>query len=190
MTHDEHPRKLKRADFEFRWERAAYPVALAIGIMSAYCEARASTVGLHLHTFHLGGDGDLPPALRNTDHTPGLYVRSESGLTAGIARNSFRRTSVYLAQTWTTDDERFSVSVGAITGYRYKTVTGQRACPEGRTHAVNYYCEWNYGKTSAHLRPLLAPSWAWIEARPYLGGATPRVVLLGKGVNVSIEARF
>lgn len=190
MTHDEHPRKLKRADFEFRWERAAYPVALAIGIMSACCQARATTIGLHLHTFHVGGDGGTPPSLRNTDHTPGLYVRTESGLTAGIARNSLRRTSVYLAQTWTTDDERWSLSLGAITGYRYRAVYGQHVCREGYLSVPEKPCRYDHGKTRAHLRPLIAPSWAWIEARPYLGGATPRVVLLGKGVNLSIEARF
>ncbi len=190
MSHDEHPRKLKRADFEFRWERAAYPVALAIGIMSACCEARATTVGLHLHTFHVGSDGSMPPALRNTDSTPGLYVRTESGLTAGIARNSLRRTSVYLAQTWTTDDERWSLSLGAITGYRYRWVTGQHVCRPGYTSVPNNPCRYQHGKTNAHLRALIAPSWAWVEARPYLGGATPRVVLLGKGVNLSVDFEF
>lgn len=190
MSNCEHPRKLKREDFSFRWERAAYPVALAIGIISACCEARAMTAGLHIHTLHVGGHGNVPHGLRNTDNTPGLYVRTESGLTAGIARNSLRRTSVYLAQTWTTDDERWSLTLGAITGYRYQMVKGQKACPAGKTHGVDYDCAWNHGKTSAHLRPLIAPSWAWVEARPYLGGATPRVVLLGKGINLSIETEF
>lgn len=147
-------------------------------------------IGAHLHTFHFGGNGDLPPALRNTDRTPGLYLRTESGLTAGVARNSLRRTSVYLAQTWATDNERWSLTVGAITGYRYRWVTGQHVCRPGYTSAPENPCLYQHGKTRAHLRPLIAPSWAWIEARPYLGGATPRVVLLGKGVNLAIEARF
>lgn len=144
--------------------------------------AAGVVLGAHLHTFHIGRD-DAPAGLRNADSTPGLYVRTESGLTAGIVRNSLRRTSVYLAQTWTTEDGRWSLTVGAITGYQYRTVRGQRACSEGFTHFPTAPCEYEHGKTNAALRPLIAPS----VALPAIGGVTPRVALLGKGVSFAVE---
>ena len=144
--------------------------------------AAGVVLGAHLHTIHIGRE-KAPAGLRNSDSTPGLYVRSDSGLTAGIARNSLRRTSVYVAQTWTTSDGRWSLTVGAITGYQYRTVRGQHACGEGQTHFPAAPCEFKHGKTNAVLRPLIAPS----IALPAIGGISPRVVLLGKGVNVSLE---
>lgn len=146
--------------------------------------AAALTIGAHLHTFHIGRDS-APPSLRVNDSTPGLYLRTESGLTAGIARNSLRRTSVYLAQTWSTDDGRWSLSAGVITGYKNRKVYGQHVCAAGREHRpdLDAPCSYRHGKTNAHLRPLIAPS----VALSAIGGVTPRVVLLGKGINVSVE---
>lgn len=166
-----------------RIPRLLYPLTLAVALVSAAQSVDAVTIGAHLHTFHIGSQNDVPPALRNTDRTPGLYIRADSGLTAGIVRNSLRRTSVYLGQTWSTDDGRWSLTVGAISGYQYRLVRGQRACFEGFTHFPTAPCEFSHGKTSAVLRPLIAPS----VALPAIGGVTPRVVLLGKGINVSVE---
>lgn len=150
--------------------------------------AASLVIGAHLHTFHVGRE-KAPAGLRNSDSTPGLYVRSDSGLTAGIARNSLRRTSLYLAQTWETESGRFAITAGAITGYRNRKVYGQHVCPAGHYHLpeIGAPCSYRHGTTNAHLRPLIAPSWAWIEARQYLGGATPRVVLLGKGISFAVE---
>ena len=152
--------------------------------------AAALVIGFHVHTFHFDSQRDVPAAFRNTDSTPGLYIRTESGLTAGIARNSLRRTSFYLAKTWTTDDGRWGLTAGGITGYKYQRHTGQHACMKGLVHSEFSQCWYEHGASKFAIRPLIAPSWAWIEARPYLGGATPRVVLLGKGVNLAIEAEF
>lgn len=147
-------------------------------------------IGAHLHTVHVDSDKDLPVALRTTDHTPGLYLRTENGWTAGIARNSLGRASVYLAQTIETADGRFALTVGAITSYQYRNVYGQQACRKGYQSVPGNECVWRHGATNAVLRPLVAPSWAIHEAAPYLGGAVPRLVLLGKGLNISIEASF
>lgn len=183
MADTEHPRKLKREDFSFRWERAAYPVALAIGIMSAYCDARASTIGVHLYSPHFNDESNEPERLRMRDFTPGLYWRGESGLTLGIARNSFTRTSVYAA--YTLERGRWALTAGAITGYRYREVSGVDLCPKHGSKQSNP-CTLVHGKTNAYLRPLLAPSVAFPEARPYIG-ATPRVALLGKALSFSVE---
>lgn len=164
---------------------------LLLALMAAVCQgAAAATVGAHIHTEHFGSQNHLPPSLRYRDSTPGLYLRSDSGLTAGVVRNSYGRTSFYLGQTWTTSDERWSLTLGAITGYQYRKVSGVHLCmPEHKKFNVKpgEPCFYNHGKTSALLRPLIAPSWAWVEARPYLGGATPRVILLGKALSFAVE---
>lgn len=144
----------------------------------------AVVIGAHLYTPHFGGDGDTPESLRVRDNTPGLYIRTESGLTAGVVRNSLSRTSFYAGQTWTTDNGRWSLTIGAMTGYQYHNVYGQHACRTGYTSTADNPCMYRYGKTNAVLRPLIAPS----VALPTIVGLTPRVSLLGKGVHFSLEA--
>lgn len=68
-------------------------------------------LGLHLFTAHLGGHG-----LEAVN--PGVYVRTEDGLTAGVFRNSYCRTSAYAGLTLETADRRFALTVGGVTGYR------------------------------------------------------------------------
>lgn len=144
-------------------------------------------IGAHLHTFHFGRE-DTHPALPLRDSTPGLYVRTEHGWTAGIVpRNSYGFASVYLAQTIETADGRFALTLGAITGYQIRKVYRDDVCRPGYVSTPSDPCWTKHGKTNAVLRPLIAPSIAFPEARPYLLGGTPRVVVLGKGVNLSIE---
>lgn len=70
----------------------------------------AATVGIHLTTAHFGQ--------HNLEaDTPGVYVRTDSGFTAGVYRNSYRRTSAYTGWTWETESKRFAITVGAVTGY-------------------------------------------------------------------------
>jgi hypothetical protein len=71
-----------------------------------------TTVGLHLATQHLEHSTQDLQTL-----TPGVYLRTESGFTAGSFRNSYSRSSVYAGWTWQTDDGRFALTAGAITGY-------------------------------------------------------------------------
>lgn len=143
-------------------------------------------IGAHIHTFHFGEDRGLPAVQQPRDSTPGLSLRTESGLTLGIVRNSFGRTAGYVARTWETSDKRFALTVGAISGYRYRTLYSLDACPKHGSKQSTP-CPYVQGKTNAHLRPLVAPSIAFPEARPYLLGATPRLALLGKGLHVSVE---
>ncbi len=73
----------------------------------------AGTLGLHLATAHFGA----PQGERLESSTPGLYFRSDAGLTLGAYSNSYGDTSTYVAWTWQTDDHRFAVTAGGVTGY-------------------------------------------------------------------------
>jgi hypothetical protein len=84
-------------------------VALALFASSA----SASTVGLHVATAHFGSrSGQFETA------TPGLYLRSASGLTLGAYRNSDGDPSAYVAWTWETESRHFAVTSGAVVGYQ------------------------------------------------------------------------
>lgn len=74
--------------------------------------AQAQTMGVNLVTAHASG------GFRSW--TPGLYARSDSGLTAGILRNSEGGASAHLSQTWRVQPLGIPLDLqaGAITGYR------------------------------------------------------------------------
>ena len=76
-------------------------------------------IGIHLATGHFGAPANLD--LQSV--TPGVYLRSESGLTVGAFRNSVGRNSAYAAWTWSTRDEVWSITVGGATGYPKAPVT-------------------------------------------------------------------
>lgn len=80
---------------------------LAAAALACAC-ASADTVGLHLGSYHPGRP-DLNPI------NPGAYVRTDKGWTAGAYVNSIKRISAYAGRTFSKG--RFSVTVGAITGY-------------------------------------------------------------------------
>lgn len=73
----------------------------------------ALLVGIHLLTGHFASAtaSDLESV------TPGIYVRTEAGATAGLYRNSNGKASAYLGWTWTTRDGRFALTAGGVTGY-------------------------------------------------------------------------
>lgn len=70
-------------------------------------------LGLHLATAHFGA----PPNLELQSITPGVYLRSAAGLTIGAYSNSEGRRSAYAAWTFSTSDEVWSITTGAVTGY-------------------------------------------------------------------------
>lgn len=82
-------------------------ITLALGA------AEALIVGLHIATAHVAS------ATASDMHAfnPGVYVRTPAGLTGGLYRNSEGRTSAYAGWTWTTDDGRWALTAGAVTGY-------------------------------------------------------------------------
>jgi hypothetical protein len=81
-------------------------------VLLASHPANAATVGLHLATAHFGGDGT---PLKSA--TPGAYLVTDLGLSVGTYRNSYGRSSTYAGWTLQTDDQRFAITVGAVTGY-------------------------------------------------------------------------
>lgn len=76
-------------------------------------------LGLHLATAHSA------PGFENAN--PGVYLRAESGFTAGAYRNSYGRASAYLGWTFESGDflgqRRFALTVGAVTGYPARAVS-------------------------------------------------------------------
>jgi hypothetical protein len=73
--------------------------------------AEGLIIGLHLLTAHTAGGYEAV--------TPGIYLRHESGITAGVLRNSLRRPGAYLGYTWSRDvgPVEVAVTVGGIAGY-------------------------------------------------------------------------
>lgn len=72
--------------------------------------ADAWTLGLHLLSAH------VQPGYEAA--TVGVYAQAPGGLTVGALRNSERRLSFYAGRTWQTDDGRWALTAGGITGYR------------------------------------------------------------------------
>lgn len=175
------------SDLDYRWmRRILYPAVFLAAIGLSHCEAQAQTMGLHLYSVHFDRDEEMPDSLAVRDFTPGVYGRLDSGLTFGAVRNSLGRASFYVAQTWETDNKRWAITLGAISGYQYRMVTGPQACVKKQHHNNPAGCWYQYGETNAILRPLIAPSVTFPEAEPYIG-AVPRIALLGKAVSFSVE---
>ena len=86
---------------------------------------RAGTIGAHVGSLHV-------PLRHFESFNPGVYYRWANGVQVGVLRNSERRLSTYGAWTW--QRGRFSLSMGAITGYR-----------------------------RAKVLPLVAPGWAVVD---------------------------
>lgn len=80
--------------------------------LAALASARAEPclVGAHLASWHARPGYEWA--------TYGVYARSCGGATVGALRNSEGGSSVYIAQTWSTRDGRWSLTAGGITGYR------------------------------------------------------------------------
>lgn len=91
-------------------------LACALANLIVHGPARADgVVGLHLVSGH------SRPFFEAAN--PGLYVKRDDGLTAGLLRNSYGRASVYAGWTLETADGRLAVTVGAITGYPARDVS-------------------------------------------------------------------
>lgn len=181
-------RVVPASDLDAPWARRyLYPAAFVAALLVSHCQAQADTMGVHLYSPHFGVDRDAPEHLQPRDVTPGLYWRGDSGLTLGVVRNSHNRWAGYAG--YTLERGRWAITLGAISGYRYETHTGPAACGLKQRHDPHVdpnTCWWTVGHTNAVLRPLIAPSVAFPEAKPYIG-ATPRIALLGKAVSFSIE---
>lgn len=67
-------------------------------------------IGVHLLSAH-------SQAGMNNEN-PGLYVRAQSGLTAGFYRNSLERQTSYAGWTFETENKVLALSVVGASGYR------------------------------------------------------------------------
>lgn len=117
------------------------------------CECLA--IGLHalsLHTapsYTLMENADGKQSARYETLTPGLYIRHDSGATAGAYRNSYGQMSYYGGWTFQTDDERFAITIGAVTGYGERKV--------GESVQGNKLIR-HYHSGGGDVLPLVAPS--------------------------------
>ena len=121
-----------------------------------------TTVGLHLHSVHLG---DQARTWNNANR--GAYLRWGNGLTVGTLRNSLGRQGTYVA--WTLDHpltERLTLSLtaGVTSGYD-RLVQDNYTGQPGKGQHTDVRCN-----SASHCRtvllrpvlvPLLAPSVAW-----------------------------
>lgn len=83
-------------------------------------------IGLHMVSLHSEPtypcDVQVDGRCNFNNTNPGLYVVAPSGLTLGAYINSYRQWSSYAGWTWHTADNRFALTVGGVTGYRFATV--------------------------------------------------------------------
>lgn len=112
------------------------------------CSAQAATFGVHLGSAH------YPKGSYQNNFNPGMYVRTDDGITVGAYYNTLRRTSVYAGYTF--EYGPVGLLGGLVTGYQPKLID-----------SVNY----GQGKT---LTPMLAMS----LRLPPLGGFKPMVMLV------------
>lgn len=122
--------------------------------MSALCDCLI--IGMHALSLHSSPSyvlmentkGETIQTAQYETFTPGLYIRHESGFTAGTYSNSFKRQSFYAGWTWETEDERWAFTIGAVTGYGRHYVGGT---VEGNKWVKHYF---GYNE----VEPLFAPS--------------------------------
>ena len=147
-------------------KRTLITAALALAALAVHADP---VIGLHLGSHHFPGAASLH------DINPGVYVRLDNGLTAGVYRNSFKRTSVYLG--YTVEHGPFALTVGAISGYQTRLVVSagihkDAASPTGWYHDEAH----EEGHTRGAIGLLVAPS----VALPSVFGITPRLTVLPK----------
>jgi len=158
--------------------RAIRTAAFAAAVMLLANGADAQPVfGAHLLSRHIGTD-----AMNNAN--VGAYVVVD-GWTAGVYRNSLRRTSVYAGHQF--DWGPFSLTAGVVSGYK-REVTWHYTAAEC-TEYGSTSCWKAEGTSRTELMPMLAPSVRIGPARvwwlPSLG--------IGRGsgvVHLSIEGSF
>ncbi len=85
---------------------------IALLILCLMPDAKAeNVVGIHTVSIHL-------PQKQQSNTNPGLYIRHDSGATAGCYFNSIRRTSCYVGGS--VEWGPFGLTLGGVTGYAKK----------------------------------------------------------------------
>ena len=114
----------------------------------AGCTAQAATFGIH------AGSAHFPGGSYQNNFNPGVYLRTDDGITIGTYYNTLRRVSFYAGYTF--EYGPVGVLGGLITGYQPKLIDGL-----------------SYGQGKA-LTPMLAAS----LKLPPLGGFKPMLMLV------------
>jgi hypothetical protein len=128
-------------------------------------------IGLHLVSAH------VPEAKYTNNENPGVFVRTESGWTAGIYRNSLKRTSVYGGFTFTTDAVAIlplSLTVGVVSGYKKRRVETSCAALGISSVPFSDVCFHYEGNSRTNASLMLSPSVALPAAQQYIG-VVPRL---------------
>lgn len=112
------------------------------------CTAHAATFGVHAGSTH------FPGGSYQNNFNPGVYLRTDDGLTIGGYYNTLRRVSLYAGYTF--EYGPLGLMGGVVTGYQPKNIDGL-----------------SYGQGKA-LTPMLALS----LRLPPLGGFKPMVMLV------------
>lgn len=111
------------------------------------------TLGIHLASVH------VPAQTWQNNVNVGLYARTADGWTAGVYRNTLRRTSVYAGYTF--EHGPLALTVGAITGYQKKSVACNDPMSTGCT----------LGSSRGFVSLMAAPS----VTLPEFAGIVPRI---------------
>ena len=122
-------------------------VAIFLFAFSGFA-AHAATFGVHLGSVH------YPGGSYQNNFNPGVYLRTDDGITVGTYYNTLRRISVYAGYTY--EYGPVGLMGGVVTGYQPKLIDGL-----------------SYGQGKA-LTPMLALS----LRLPPLGGFKPMVMLV------------
>lgn len=136
-------------------------------------------IGVHLASVH------FPQESYQNNINPGWYVKTDSGVTLGVYKNTIRRTSFYLAQTFS--HEPFSLTLGVISGYQKKTYMG--TCYDGNIGTPSDPC--SMGNSPGAIAPLIVPSVLfWETMRLSLIPGIPGVKNSHNALHLSLEYKF
>lgn len=89
--------------------------AIAAALLCALSPADAQVLGMHTASVH------VPSYSWQSNENPGLYLRTQSGLTVGAYRNTLSRQTVYAGWTWPVAGP-VDMTLAAATGYRVAPV--------------------------------------------------------------------
>jgi hypothetical protein len=163
------------------------------------------TIGLHMATLH------IPMRENQANFNPGIYVEStQTGATFGLYRNTLRRTSFYLGETFDVFrvvNAQVSMTLGGITGYRRHDTSCVELgpgyyLPPGAPVDVAHmyymsspsrYCV-EEGASKTYVAPLVTLS---VKLPEVVKGVTPRITMLpqmraggSSAVHLSLEHAF
>lgn len=135
------------------------------------------TVGLHIASAH------FPAREYHNNTNPGIYAIAD-GWTAGVYRNTLRRTSIYAGKQWAWDTAygEPAVTLGVVSGYDKRTV------PCGDWHRKQGWTgQCSFGVSNAKIIPMIAPSWKIKSTRIWY---MPGVGNSSSVIHVSVEHKF